>query len=151
MIDRDWWVAITSCATGCVRCCGFTNCIGFRRGAQCINRTEGEKPAAVRIAAIRGDVQPSENPPKSAFFHPLLGNSLQFQVSASRAAWTAEKCNGCGTSIKSALAFHASPRSQRHYRRQPVSNSAPVRAQAIFVSAGWTNHLLPPLFAPQDT
>ena len=132
------------CATWRVRRCRFPNRVAFRRSAQSV-RPKGEKSAPAGIAAIRRHVQQPENPPKSTL-DPLFGNSLQFEVPASRAAWTAEKCNGCGASIKSALAFHATPRSQRRYRHQPVSNSAPVRAQAIFVCARWTNHLLSAAF-----
>lgn len=132
------------CAVWRVRRCGFANRVAFRRSAQPI-RPKGEKPTAARIAAIRRHVQQPENP--SGFtLDPLLGNSLQLEVSASRTTWMPEKRNSRRASVKSALAFHASPRSQRRYRHQPVGNSAPVRAQAIFVSARWTNHLLSAAF-----
>lgn len=134
------------CAAWRVRRCGFANRIPFPCGSQSINRTEGEKSVPARIAAICRYVQRPENPPKFTFFDPLFGNSLELEISASRTTWMPKKRNSRRASVKSALAFHASPRSQRRYRHQPVGNSAPVRAQAIFMSARWTNHLLSAAF-----
>lgn len=98
------------------------------------------------IAAVRRHVQQPENPPKFTL-DPLFGDSLQLEVSASRTTWMAEKRDSRRASIKSALAFHASPRTQRRNRHQPVANSATVRSQAAFVPATWANHPVVRLFS----
>lgn len=140
-------MGITSCAAWCVRRRGFANRIPFRCGAQSINRTEREKSMPARIAAIRGHAQHSEKPPEFTLFYQLLGNALQFEVSASRATCVPEKCNGCRSPIKPALALHTSPRTQCRNRHQPVANSATVRSQAAFVPARWANHPVVRLFS----
>jgi hypothetical protein len=102
--------------------------------------SQREEAFSAGIAAIGGKAQSPLEPTQPAFLHPGAGDTLQIEVSASRAVGLPGVRDRYDPRIKAFLAGKASPRAQSEKSHQQIAPAVSARTSAQITPAARTDH-----------